>query len=254
MWKWGMMDLTCMKTLQTYTSQRPARPCLWSDVYSHKACNCKQLSPNAPGEINKSDLQSRSISHTDCCFWMGRGRAWWRSPPADKGSRYTCRTSPRLWALQGSWAHLRITQQQRERTELLRSQGFRMYPCILDSTAEGRPLGCRRAQEDTWWCYISRDLSERLKEQLWVCTLSIRCSLWMWERKYLCTDAAHAEHEPKGLQIGMPAVSWVICPVFESTNQPRACSHKEEESWGGEKKQKKREKRNQTRTPKEQRE
>lgn len=39
-------------------------------------------------------------------------------------------------------------------------------------------------------------------------------------RRHLCADTAHAEHESKGLQIGMPAVSRVVRLVFESTYQP----------------------------------
>lgn len=44
----------------------------------------------------------------------------------------------------------------------------------------------------------------------------------MWG-KHLCAETAHAEHESEGLQIGMPAVSWVVCLVFESTYHPGPC-------------------------------
>lgn len=39
---------------------------------------------------------------------------------------------------------------------------------------------------------------------------------------YLRADAAHAEHESKRLQVGMPAVSWAERFVFEGTNHPGA--------------------------------
>lgn len=42
-------------------------------------------------------------------------------------------------------------------------------------------------------------------------------------KQHLCADAAYAEHESEGLQIGMPAVSWTVSLVFESTQQPGPC-------------------------------
>lgn len=49
-----------------------------------------------------------------------------------------------------------------------------------------------------------------------------KCLEERWN-KHLCADAAHAEHESKGLQIRMPAVSWSVSLVFESTQQPGPC-------------------------------
>lgn len=44
----------------------------------------------------------------------------------------------------------------------------------------------------------------------------------MWG-KHLRAETAHAEHESEGLQIGMPAVSRVVCLVFESTRHSGPC-------------------------------
>lgn len=103
---------------------------------------------------------------------MGRGRACWRSPPADKYFHCTCRTSPTLSGLQGSGVHLRKgAQQMGQRLPAASigllgaaaevSRGVRLYLCIWGNTAGARPLGFHTAGQDTWLCYISHGLSER---------------------------------------------------------------------------------------------
>ncbi len=39
---------------------------------------------------------------------------------------------------------------------------------------------------------------------------------------YLCACTAHAEHESKGLQIGVPAISWSVCLLFKSAENTYA--------------------------------
>lgn len=41
--------------------------------------------------------------------------------------------------------------------------------------------------------------------------------------KDLRADAAHAEHESEGVQVGMPAISWTVGLVFERTQHPGPC-------------------------------
>lgn len=181
------------------------------------------------------NLRSRCTGRTGCSAWRGRGRACWSCPLAGTRSRCTCRIWQELSALRGSWpGHLKRTQTVGMWggfcfPSLFRWERFRTSDlCISDSTAEALLLGFRRTRLDTWLCCILRGLSK--KENILQTNLIKKCAVHLFfkcleERlnKHLCADAAHAEHESEGLQIGMPAVSWSVSLVFESTQHPGPC-------------------------------
>lgn len=73
----------------------------------------------------------------------------------------------------------------------------------------------------TWLFYKRKHIANRLHSKTFA-----QCTFKCLEEslnKHLCADAAHAEHESEGLQIGMPAVSWTVSLVFESTQHPGPC-------------------------------
>jgi len=49
---------------------------------------------------------------------------------------------------------------------------------------------------------------------------------------YFCARTAHAEHESKGLQIGMPAITWPVWLLFKSAKHTWHCmQHKHVIIW-----------------------
>lgn len=134
---------------------------------------------------------------------MGRGRASWRSPLADKYFHYTCRISLKPSVLQESWAHLHTahhtgqealnSQQQQNKNKLILrgDRVFRERQCTCASwttllrirywvfTCQSRTLDCATfhmacLREEHWRIYkhaifkslTPRQQVEKLKQRL----------------------------------------------------------------------------------------